>query len=104
MMATSALIERLGLEINIMSYIINYQPINVPVTAEDFKIEVIRDVFEWWQDLKYVPTRHISKLEDEIIELCSDPDYASCGYHDFLLECKMLKEMNENEEDYQRAL
>lgn len=83
--------QRLETEIAVMSYIINYNPDSIVVTADDFVIDVIRDVFRWWTEPDYCPTRHISPEEDEIIDKCTDSDYASCGYFAYLIDCRTLR-------------
>ena len=91
-------LERLNLEVAIMSYIINFQPKDVPVTHSDFKFEVIADIFRWWHEMDYVPTRHISIEESLVIDMCLDIDNASCGSSAFLVDCQTLKEWNEDGE------
>ena len=89
---TQEIIERLNVEVAVMSYIINYHPDDVPINAKDFKFSIIKDIFEWWHDEKYIPSRKISDIENEIVELCCDVDYTSCGYSSFLVDCQALKE------------
>jgi len=84
--------ERLITEVAVMSYIINFQPKDVPITHSYFKFEVIADIFRWWHEMDYIPTRHISVEESLVIDMCLDIDNASPGSSAFLTDCKALKE------------
>ena len=90
-MLTSELIERFNLEVAIMSYIINENPSEIPVEADDFTFDIIKDIFRWWTDYDYVPTRKISVAESKVVDMCINADYASCGPHAFLADCKMIR-------------
>lgn len=90
--------ERLQLEVAVMSYIINFNPTDVPLTAADFAFDIIADIFRWWHEMDYVPTRHISIEESLVIDMCLDIDNASCGSSSFEADCKALKEWKDNGE------
>ncbi len=89
-------LERLNLEVAIMSYIINYQPKEIPVSHSDFAFEIIADIFRWWHEMDYIPTRHISTEESLVLDMCLDIDNASCGSSSFEADCKALKEWRDN--------
>ena len=91
-MPTSELIERFNLEVAIMSYIINENPSEIPVEADDFAFDIIKDIFRWWTEPSYIPTKKISVAESKVVDMCINADYASCGPHAFLADCKMIKE------------
>ena len=89
-------LERLNLEVAIMSYIINYQPHDIIVNADDFETPIIKKIYEMWTaPVITLDAMEITKEEDDIIHCCLDSaDYASCGPNVYELDCRRLKEWN----------
>ena len=85
--------DRVNLEVAIMSYIINYQPHDIIVNADDFETPIIRKIYDMWTaPVITVDTMEITAEEDDIIHACLDSDYASCGPYAYELDCRRLKE------------
>ena len=87
--------DRVNLEAAIMSYIINYQPHDIIVNADDFETPIIKKIYEMWTArVIMMDSIEITDEEDDIIHCCLDSDYASCGPNVYELDCRRLKEWN----------
>lgn len=87
--------DRINLEVAIMSYIINYQLNDIIVNADDFETPIIKKVYNiWTEPVIMMDSIEITDEEDDIIHCCLDSDYASCGPYAYELDCRRLKEWN----------